>query len=129
MGSKTDDTLNESVNKKYIEEIPEIEYKKICVISKKTFGDYGVRDIQQNDAWEENPYGEDYAIVPESMIDDIMNTHGFCDIELNSDGTEIVGFTANEIPEIPDDPKIPTELERISALESALLEMIGVGTE
>ena len=103
--------------------------KRICVISKSTFGEYGIRDIQENNSWSKNPYGDDYAIVPESMIDDIMETKGFCDIELNSDGTEIVGFTANEIREIHESPRKPTKEERISALEAAMLEMIGVDTE
>ena len=67
-----------------------VEQKRICVISKSTFGEYGIRDIQENNSWSKNPYGDDYAIVPEIMIDDIMETKGFCDIELNSDGTEIV---------------------------------------
>lgn len=71
-----------------------------CVISKETFGEYNVRDIQTNSGWTENPY-EDYAIVPDDMVEDIMATCGFCDIELNEDGTEIVSFTAREIPDIP----------------------------
>ena len=80
-----------------------------CVISKETFGEYKVRDIQTNIAWLENPY-DDYAVVPDEMVTDIMETHGFCDIELNEDGTEIVSFTAREIPEIPvEEPEPGTE--------------------
>lgn len=85
------------------EEIVEIPQRvnSFCVISKATFREYAVRDIQTNSAWSENPYGEDYAIVPDEMVPDIMETRGFCDIALNEDGTEVVEFTAREIPEIP----------------------------
>lgn len=79
-----------------------------CVISKETFGEYAVRDIQTSSAWNENPYGEKYAIVPDEMVEDILTTSGFCDIVLNDDGTEVVEFTAREIPVIPD-PEEPDE--------------------
>lgn len=72
-----------------------------CVISKETFGEYAVRDIQTNSSWATNPY-EDYAIVPDDMVEGIMETRGFCDITLNEDGTEVVSFTARDIPVIPE---------------------------
>ena len=87
-----------------------------CVISKETVGDYNVRDIQTNSAWGENPY-EDYAVVPDDMVTAIMETHGFCDIVLNEDGTEVVSFTALPIPEIPVPDPEPTLEERVSELE------------
>ena len=71
----------------------------ICVIS-KTLNKYGWRDLQSNSAWSSNPYGEDYAIVPDDMVESILKTLGYCDIELNEDGTEVVSFTALEIPVI-----------------------------
>ena len=77
------------------------ELKHLCVISKEVYGDYGVHDIQTNSSWFTNPY-EDYAIVPDEMVDAVMETMGFCDIVLNEDGTELVSFTAREIPDIPD---------------------------
>lgn len=80
-----------------------------CVISKATFGEYAVRDIQTNSAWGKNPYGEDYAVVPDDMVADILETRGFCDIVLNEDGTEVVEFTARDIPEIP--PQEPEQEE------------------
>ena len=85
-----------------------------CVISKQTFGEYAVHDIQTNSAWGANPY-EDYAVVPDDMVTAIMETRGFCDIVLNEDGTEIVGFTALEIPEIPVEPAKPSQLDVIEA--------------
>ncbi len=89
----------------------------LCVISKATFGEYAMHDIQTNSAWSENPY-EDYAIVPDEMVADILETRGFCDITLSEDGTEVVSFTANEIPEIPNAPHKPTAEERIAELEA-----------
>lgn len=87
-----------------------------CVISKETMGEYAVRDIQTNSAWSENPYGEDYAVVPDAMVPDIMETNGFCDIVLNEDETEIVSFTAREIPEIPTAEPEPTTDDIINVL-------------
>lgn len=97
------------------EEMPPQRVNPFCVVSKKTFGEYNVRDIQTNGAWGSNPYGDDYAVVPDDMVPEIMETRGFCDIELNEDGTEIVGFTALEIPEIPVAPAQPSQLDVIEA--------------
>lgn len=87
----------------------------LTVISKETFCDYNIRDIQSNSTWFDNPY-EDYAIVPDEMVETIMETHGFCDIELNEDGTKIVSFTAREIPEIPVEEPEPSTDEVLNAL-------------
>jgi len=103
-----------------IEEIVEIPQRvnPFCVISKAVFGEHAVRDIQTNSAWGSNPYGDAYAVVPDDMVTAIQETRGFCDIELNEDGTEIVGFTAREIPEIPEPTPEPTAEERIAELEA-----------
>ena len=74
----------------------------IYVISKTTFGSYDVRDIQCNANWDCCPYS-DYALIPESMVDEILATQGYCDITLNSAGTEVVSFEARTIPEVPDE--------------------------
>lgn len=96
-----------------------MERRDLCVISKNTFGEYNVRSIQSNSAWSTNPY-EDYAVVPDDIVDAIMETHGFCDIVLNDDGTEVVSFTALPIPEIPEPEAEPTQEERIAELEENL---------
>ena len=72
-----------------------------CVISIDVFGEYAIHDIQTNSSWTKNPY-ENYAVVPDDMVEGITETRGFCDIELNEDGTEVVAFTAREIPDIPE---------------------------
>lgn len=103
-----------------IDEIPH-RVNPFCVISKSTFGQYSVRDIQSNSGWSANPYGDTYAVVPDDMVQAIMETGGFCDIELNEDGTEVVRFTARDIPDIPDAPQEPTAEERIAELEEAVM--------
>ena len=102
-----------------IEELPQ-RVNPFCVISKNTFGECNVRDIQSNSSWGANPY-EDYATVPDDMVLAIMETRGFCDITLNDDGTEVVEFTAREIPVIPEPVPEPTQEERIAELEEQLL--------
>lgn len=91
-----------------------------CVISKSVYGEYAVHDIQTNSAWGENPYGEDYAVVPDEMVLAIEETRGFCDIVLNEDETEVVEFTAVEIPEIPSEEPEPTLEERVTTLEETV---------
>ena len=86
----------------------EIRKNPLCVVSVETFGDYAVHDVQTNSGWTENPYGEAYAVVPDDMVPAMVETCGFCDIVLNDDGTEVVSFTAREIPNIPD-PEPETE--------------------
>lgn len=114
----SEEILNEIVEEipteEPIEEIPQ-RVNPFCVISKNTFGEYAVRDIQSNSSWGANPY-EDYAVVPDDMVLEIMETKGFCDITLNEDGTEVVEFTAREIPEIPTEESEPTTEEVLNAL-------------
>ena len=82
---------------KSIEEIERLN--PFCVVSKNVFGECAVRDIQTNSAWNSNPYGDDYAIVSDDIVQDILETRGFCDITLNEEGTEVIGFVSREIPE------------------------------
>jgi len=107
--------IEETQTETEIFEIPQ-RVNPYCVISKATFGEYAVRDIQTNSAWGENPYGEAYAVVPDAMVPDIMATNGFCDIVLNEDETEVVSFTAREIPEIPTAEPEPTTDDIINVL-------------
>lgn len=74
----------------------------IHVISKSTFGSYNVRDIQCNANWDCCPYS-DYATIPEPLVDGILATQGYCDITLNSEGTEVVSFAAREIPSVSEE--------------------------
>ena len=83
-----------------------------CVIDKNV-GENGGRDIQTNGSWASNPYPDTYAVVPDEMVESIMETCGFCDIELNEEGTEVVSFTAREIPDIPESEPEPMGEESV----------------
>lgn len=97
-----------------------IEIKNpLCVISIATYGEYEMHDIQTNNSWDKNPYGEEYAVVPDDMVEGIMATQGYCDIVLNEDKTEVVSFTAREIPEPEPEPMPepePTAEDMLNAL-------------
>ena len=116
----SEEILNEVEKTQTETEIFEIPQRvnPFCVISKATFGEYAVRDIQTNSAWGENPYGEDYAVVPDDMVQDILATRGFCDIVLNEDGTEVVEFTPREIPEIPQEEAPPRDIDILYEIEA-----------
>ncbi len=86
-----------------------------CVIA-KTPWENGCRDLQSNSAWAENPYGDEYAVVPGDMVQDILATCGYCDIVLNEDGTAVVSFTAKDIPEPPEEAVEPSAEELLNAM-------------
>lgn len=97
-----------------------------CVISIATYGENEMHDIQTNSGWTENPYGEEYAVVPDDVVQDVLETKGFCDIVLNDNNTEVVSFTARDIPELPE-PEIPvSETEQLRADVDYIAVMTGV---
>ena len=109
-----------------MKDIEHIRQNPLCVISIATYGEYEMHDIQTNSGWSKNPYSEEYAVVPDDMVQDIMETRGFCDIVLNEEGTEVVSFIAREIPEIPE-PDIPvSETEQLRADVDYIAVMTGV---
>lgn len=117
-------TQEEIVEETVEEEV--VEHKNnFCVVAKEA-DENGWRSIQTSSAWAENPYGEGYAVVPDDMVPAILETMGFCDIVLNEDGTEVVEFTANEIPDFPEPEHEPTEMEvlqeEVTDLQLALVE-------
>ena len=85
-----------------------------CVIRKES-NEHGWHDLQTNSAWSCNPYGDDYAVVPDEMVEAITETCGYCNIELNEDGTEVVSFEKVPIPIMPEADPIPTHLDLIEA--------------
>ena len=116
--------MSEELLNKEISEEPKTRQNPFTVISKTTFGDYSIRNIEQNSSWSTNVYGNGYVIVPDNMVPDIMETKGFCDIELNADGTEVISFTPREIPYIPQEELAPTTEERITILEECCTELM-----
>ena len=102
-----------------------ISKNPLCVISKRA-NENGWRDMQLNSAWIVNPDVNNYAIVPDEMVEAIKETYGYCDIVLSKDGTEVVSFTATEIPVITEPEAEPSEDElqwqAITDLEIAQME-------
>jgi hypothetical protein len=49
------------------------------------------------------------------MVEAIMETCGYCDIELNEDGTEVASFEKVPIPTFPEPEPQPTQLDIIEA--------------
>jgi len=103
-----------------------------CVISKEGYGEHDRHDIQTNDSWLENPYGDEYATVPDEMVPGIQTTGGYCDIVLTKDGKEVASYTAREKPEPtpkpepePEEPVEPGETlaDRVSAVEADLADL------
>lgn len=90
----------------------EMERKNpFCVVSKETYGEHHQHDIQTNDAWMENPYGDEYAVVPDEMVPAMMETDGYCDITYTADGKTVKSFVARAKPEPkPDEPEEPGEV-------------------
>ena len=67
-----------------------------------------------------------WARVPEDMA--IPDTFPFVDIEV--DGQTVTAMTAGVVPEPePTPPAPPTQEERLSALEGAMLAMMGVSND
>lgn len=85
-----------------------------------------------------NGYGipDGYIEVPDGVDTSAMQTHmGFVDLTID-DGGALTGITGNDaayqayvsnLP--PETPPHPTAEERLSALESAMLSMMGVSTD
>lgn len=88
-----------------------------CIISKIAFNDYGRRDIQTNVEWSEERQGGDFALVPDDLIEGIVATEGFCDLELSDDENVVIAFTAREIPELPGYEELSLE-QRVKTVES-----------
>ena len=97
----------------------------MLIISKKTYGERNKRYTYSSEAWVENPYPDDCAIVPSHLEELIKQTQGYCDIKLNKDGTEVVSFTAREIPVIEEETPV-TEAEQLRADIDYLAIMTGV---
>ena len=95
-----------------------------CVISVATcdLNGYKYHLIETSSSWNKNPYETGYAVVPDDMVEAIMETRGFCDIVLNEEGTEVVSFVPREIPDIPVPVPEPTGDDVWAELDKAYQE-------
>ena len=112
-GANMTEVKNMETTEEIVEEIV-TRKNDFCVISKDS-NEHGWHDLQTNSAWSANPYGDDYAVVPDEMVEAITETCGYCNIELNEDGTEVVSFEAIPIPLMPESEPQPTQLDIIEA--------------
>lgn len=67
---------------------------------------------------------EGYIEVPEHLEAAVWDSLGWCDLQIE-DGV-LVGITPTERPEPKPEPYTPTTEDRLNALESAMLSMMGV---
>lgn len=123
--------MSEEIKTENNEEVePVTRANPLTVVSKKTYGEHARHDIQSNSAWVANPYGEDYAVVPDEMVQAILETGGYCDPTYTEDGKEVASFVAREKPEIvvpePEEPEeAPSEslASRVTAVETGLADL------
>lgn len=78
----------------------------------------------RSSCWEEG-----WIKVPSNLESEVWDSLGWCDLKI--EGGELTGVTATEKPELASESfdKSPTQEERILALESAMLSMMGVTTD
>lgn len=87
-------------------------------------------------SWSGYGIPEGYIEVPDGVDTSAMQTHmGFVDLTIDEDGV-LTAITGNEekhqayldsLP--PETPPVPTPEERLAALETAMLSMMGVNTD
>ena len=71
---------------------------------------------------------EGWIEVPAHLDSAVWETLGWCDLQIE-DG-KLVGITPTKRPEpVPESTPIPTQEERLSALEEAMLSMMGVSAD
>ena len=80
----------------------------VNVIRKKPLRRPSAREIQIGIEWDDEAY-KNYAIITDELLDGILATGGWCDLELSADGKTVVGFTATEIPEYVRKPGATTD--------------------
>lgn len=82
------------------------------------------RDVRTDVEWDDIIH-KNFAVIPDELLDGILATDGWCDLELSEDGKTVVNFTETEIPEyIRKLQEEPTIEERFAALaeENAALK-------
>lgn len=84
----------------------------------------GFHVIESQSNRTENWMGDDWVEVPKNLEPSVLETLGWCDLQIE-DGV-LVGITPTESPELEPVQTVPTSEDRLSALESAMLSMMGV---
>ena len=83
------------------------------------------RDMRKDVEWDDNIH-KNFAIIPDELLDGILATGGWCDLELSEDGKTVVGFTETEIPEhirkLQEEPTIEEQIAVLAEENAALKE-------
>ena len=104
----------DNIPRRVLDERFRFRQNPFCVIAKAPWANGG-RDLQTNSVWTSNPYGSKYAVVPDEMVPAMLETNGFCNIVLNDEGTEVISFSAIEMPVFEPTVAEPTQIDRIEA--------------
>lgn len=70
----------------------------VNIIRKRISKIKAAKEIILNVEWDAEIY-KNFAIIPDNLLEGILATKGWCDLELSEDGKTVIGFTATEIPE------------------------------
>ena len=90
----------------------------------KIIEENGTHEIQSQSHRTSNWMGDEWIEVPEALVPTLYDCEGYCDLQI--EGGVLVGITPTERPEPEPEPYVPTTEERITALETAMLTMMGV---
>lgn len=90
----------------------------IIEISAREDGGHGL----QSQSGRTSCWLEGWVEVPANLEAQVWATLGWCDLSIE-DG-HLVSITPTEHPEAEPEPEVPTQEERIAALESAMLAMM-----
>ena len=96
----------------------------IIEINARPDGGHGL----QNQSGRTSCWLEGWVEVPANLEAQVWATVGYCDLQIE-DG-KLVGITPTKRPEpVPESAPIPTQEERLSALEEAVLAMMEVSAD
>ena len=93
-----------------------------CIV--KIEGHNGFHEYESQSHRVSNWMGDEWIEVPEALVPTLYECGGYCDLQIE-DGV-LVGITPTERPEPEPEPYVPTTEERLAALESVMLSMMGV---
>ena len=87
----------------------------------------GFHNLQSQTGWDKC-WLDGWIEVPPQLEAQVWDTLGWCN--LNIQGGVLVGITPIQRPDPPEpESKVPTAEERLAALESAMLTMMGGGAD
>jgi hypothetical protein len=104
-----------SNEKKHVNIIYKMSTSMDAPFASSDIGIYHRRQIIIGVEYDEEQH-KSFAIFPDSMIEGLLATEGFCELELSEDGKEVVSFTALEIPDFMKESSEPTAQDDTDAM-------------